>query len=135
MPAPSRWLIRSAYTCLLVGMIVGAVMLVHKAYPLHPAIWSLLPVHIELLVVGWIVQFTMGTAYWILPRYLKDSSRGNARLARLMFLLLNIGIVVVIADRLIVSTLPLAIMGRLCEVAAVVLFISLHWQRIVTYNN
>lgn len=135
MPAPSRWLIRSAYTCLFVGMIIGAVMLVHKAYPMHPAIWSLLPVHIELLVIGWVVQFTMGTAYWILPRYLKDSSRGNTRLARLMVLSLNLGIVVVIADRLMISTLPLAIIGRIFEVAAVLLFIGLHWQRIVTYNS
>lgn len=110
-------------------------MLVHKAYPLHPAIWSLLPVHIELLVIGWIVQFTMGTAYWILPRYLKGSSRGNTRMARLMVLLLNIGIVIVIADRLTASDLPLALMGRFFEVAAVVLFIGLHWQRIVTYNS
>jgi heme/copper-type cytochrome/quinol oxidase subunit 1 len=116
-------------------MIIGASMLVHKAYPLHPAIWALLPIHIELLVIGWIVQFTMGTAYWILPRYLKDSSRGNTRMARLMVLLLNIGIIVVILDRLMISTLPLALIGRILEVGAVLLFIGLHWQRIVTYNS
>lgn len=135
MPIPSRWLIRSSYVCLFVGMIIGASMLVHKAYPLHSAIWALLPVHIELLIIGWIVQFTMGTAYWILPRYLKDSSRGNIRLALLMVLLLNIGIAVVIIDRLTVTDLPIVVIGRLLEVSAVVLFIGLHWQRIVTYRN
>ncbi|MEL7832876.1 hypothetical protein [Fodinibius sp. Rm-B-1B1-1] len=135
MPISSRWLIRSSYVCLLVGIIIGAFMLVHKAYALHPAIWSLLPVHIELLVMGWIVQFTMGTAYWILPRYLEGSSRGNTRLAQLMVLLLNVGIAVVIIDRLTVSSVPLGIIGRTFEVAAVVLFVGLHWQRVVTYNS
>jgi len=110
-------------------------MLVHKAYPLHPAIWVLLPVHIELLVIGWIVQFTMGTAYWILPRYLKGSSRGNTKLARSMVFLLNVGIVVVIADRFTDSSLPLAVIGRLLEVSAVALFVGMHWKRVVTYNK
>jgi len=135
MPAPSRWLIRSSYVCLFAGMLIGALILIHKAYPLHPSMWALLPIHIELLVIGWIVQFTMGTGYWILPRYLKGSSRGNTRLARLMVVLLDVGIVVVIAGRLMDSALPLAEMGRLFEILAVVLFVGLHWQRIVTYNG
>lgn len=135
MPTPSRWLIRSSFVCLLLGMIIGALLLIHKAYPLHPAVWFLLPVHIELLIFGWIIQFTMGTAYWILPRYLEDSSRGNTRLARLIMLLLNIGILVVIVDRLTVSALPLAVIGRLFEASAIILFVDLNWQRIISYNN
>lgn len=135
MPAPSRWLIRSSFICLLSGIILGALLLVHKAYPLHPVLWSLLPVHIELLIFGWIIQFTMGTAYWILPRYLKDSSRGNNKLAQLMVVLLNVGIAIVIVDRLTVSDLSLAVTGRLLEASAVILFVRLHWQRIVTYHH
>ncbi|MDR8389955.1 cbb3-type cytochrome c oxidase subunit I [Aliifodinibius sp. S!AR15-10] len=134
MPAPSRWLIRSSFGCLLVGMIIGALLLIHKSYPLHPAMWSLLPVHIELLIFGWIIQFTMGTAYWILPRYLEDSSRGNTKVAKLIVAIFNIGIFLMIVDAILLTKLPLALAGRGFEAVAVLLFIMLHWQRVLSYN-
>ncbi|MFH5833408.1 cbb3-type cytochrome c oxidase subunit I [Halalkalibaculum sp. DA3122] len=134
MPAPSRWLIRSSFVCLMGGIIIGALLLIHKAYPLHPAMWSLLPVHIELLIFGWIIQFTMGTAYWILPRYLEDSSRGNPVLANLTVVLLNMGILLMITDTLLLPQWPLALAGRAFEAAAVLLFIMLHWRRVVSYR-
>lgn len=134
MPAPSRWLIRSSFICLLTGMIIGALLLVHKAYPFHPASWSLLPVHIELLVFGWIIQFTMGTAYWILPRYLESTSRGNVKVAILMVVLLHLGMLFVIVDGL-ANSLSLVLVGRIMETTSVFLFVGLHWQRIVTYNS
>jgi len=34
-----------------------------------------LPIHIEVLIFGWIIQFTLGTAYWILPRFLQAPQR------------------------------------------------------------
>lgn len=116
-------------------MVIGAILLINKAYHLNPDIWLLLPIHIEMLIFGWIIQITMGTAYWILPRYLKGSSRGNSQLARLMVVLLNAGIVVVIVDRLTNLVPRLSLLGRIFEVSAVILFITLHWQRIVTYND
>ncbi len=135
MPTPSRWLIRSSFGCLLVGMIIGALLLIHKSYPLHPAMWSLLPVHIELLIFGWIIQFTMGTAYWILPRYLEDSSRGNPTLAKTMVVLFNLGVVIMIIDRMSDVDVALSVAGRILETGAVLLFIKLHWKRIVSYNK
>lgn len=135
MPTPSRWLIRISFLYLLVGMVIGAALLINKAYSLNPDIWLLLPIHIELLIFGWVIQFTMGTAYWILPRYLGGSSRGNSKLAGLMVVLLNAGITVVIVDRLASLVLPLALFGRILEATAIILFIALHWQRIVTYNG
>ena len=35
-------------------------------------IWTLLPLHIEVVLVGWIVQLAMGVVYWM--------SRGNVAL-------------------------------------------------------
>lgn len=135
MPAPSRWLIRSSFVCLLFGIIIGALLLIHKAYPVHPAMWSLLPVHIELLIFGWIIQFTMGTAYWILPRYLEGASRGNPALAKIMVVLLNLGIAIMIIGRISNWDVVLSVAGRLLEIGAVLLFIKLHWQRVVSYGN
>lgn len=135
MPGPSRWLIRLSLIYLLAGIITGALMLIHKAYPLHPAVWMLLPIHIEIVLFGWIIQFTMGTGYWMLPRYLAGPPRGREFLAWAMTGAFNLGIMVVLASR--VGALPdlAAIAGRTLEILAVVLFIALHWNRIVTYRR
>ena len=69
MPRLSQWIIRATFIYLLVGFTVGAFLLAHKGVPLHPALWSLLPAHIEFLLMGCVVQLTMGVAFWILPRY------------------------------------------------------------------
>jgi len=51
------------------------------------------PIHYELTIWGWLVQFVMGTAYWIFPRFLKGESRGSALPAWIMVCLYNIGLI------------------------------------------
>ena len=135
MPTPSRWMIRLSFVYLIVGILLGAAMLIHKAYPLHPAIWMLLPIHIEVTIFGWIIQLTLGTAYWMLPRYLKGSSRGSKPLIMAMVLSLNVGILLVITDALARADFSFSLLGRSFELLAVGLFVYLHWNRIVTYNR
>ena len=77
MPQLSRWTVRAAYFNLLLGFTLGALILANKGMFLHPAIWGWLPAHIELLLVGWIVQLVMGVAFWIAPRFWKAPRRGN----------------------------------------------------------
>lgn len=135
MPLISRWMIRCSLIYLLLGTLLGAAMLIHKAYPLHPSIWLLLPIHIEMAIFGWIIQFTLGTGYWMLPRFLESPQRGKKIPAILMVLFLNLGIIFVVIHSLYQTTLPLGIAGRSFELASVILFISLHWNRIVTYRS
>lgn len=135
MPTPSRLMIRLSFVYLLLGMVMGALMLIHKAYAIHPAVWMVLPVHIEMTIFGWIIQLTLGTAYWILPRFLEGSARGDSSLAYAMIALLNLGIIFVIADSLLLFALPLDLAGRILELVAVGLFVALHWNRIVTYRK
>lgn len=135
MPIISRWMIRSSLVYLLLGTILGAVMLVHKAFPLHPAVWQLLPVHIEISLFGWIIQLTLGTGYWMLPRFLKSPQRGKKLPAILMVVFLNLGIIFVSISYLLQADLPLNQVGRSFELVSVILFISLHWNRIVTYRS
>ena len=128
-------MIRSSFIYLILGTFMGALMLVHKAIPLHPAIWQLLPIHIEVTIFGWIIQLTLGTGYWMLPRFLKSPRRGKKTPAILMVLFLNLGIIFVVTQYLFQTTLPLSEAGRVFELASVLLFISLHWNRIVTYRS
>ncbi|SHF33069.1 Cytochrome C and Quinol oxidase polypeptide I [Fodinibius roseus] len=135
MPTPSRWMIKASLIYLFAGFLMGAFILVSKAYPgLSPA-WTLLPLHIEVSIFGWIIQLTMGTAYWILPRYLESGSRGNPLKAKIMVALLNTGILVNSASYLDIVPSSATLVGRSLEVGAVILFIALHWNRAVSYNT
>jgi len=135
MPAPSRWMIRAAIIYLITGFLFGTLMLIGKGISDLSFLWKLLPLHIEILIFGWIIQFTMGTAYWILPRYLEGPARGNPHLPKIMVVLFNSGILVNLATALDLIPAGGYLWGRLLEVGAVGIFIFLHWGRAVSYSH
>lgn len=135
MPAPSRLLLKLSLLYLLTGFAMGAVMLANKAISMHPHVWQLLPMHIEMLVFGFIIQFTLGTAYWILPRLLEGPGRGGKIRPFLLVGCLNLGIILVIIDSFSPEWISFRLTGRVLELTAVGLFVSLHWNRIVSYRN
>jgi membrane-bound acyltransferase YfiQ involved in biofilm formation len=135
MPKPSVWMIRLSLVYLLLSFLAGAIILLHKAVPLHNAIWALLPIHIEMAFFGWVLQLTMGTAYWIFPRFLEGHRRGDPRWVWPMVLLMNSGILLTIVSTAGILSDHWMVTGRIFEILAVLLFILLHWQRVVTYKN
>ncbi len=92
MPRLSVWYVRTALLHLAAGFTVGALLLFHKGLPLHPALWRLLPAHIELLLLGWTLNLALGMAYWILPRHKTGAPRGAAWPVWLSYGLLNGGL-------------------------------------------
>ena len=128
MPRLSRWFIRSSLIYLLLGFTLGGILLAHKGLALHPALWRVLPAHIELALFGWIVQLAMGVAFWILPRF--GASRGNEWAAWLAFGLLNGGIWLVIGGAVLGGGATLVLLGRLAEASAVLAFARHAWPRI-----
>ena len=135
MLAPSRWMIRCALLYLLIGFTIGAIMLISKAYPTYSQVWMLLPVHIEMLIFGFIIQFTMGTAYWILPRFLEGPPRGNIGYSKWMVGTLNAGILINALSYLNIFPQWGTTVCRSLEIIAVILFIHLHWRRAVSYQR
>lgn len=80
MPRLSVWFVRAALVHLLVGFTLGALLLVYKGTALwFPWAWRFLPVHMDMLLLGWMGQLAMGVAYWILPRF--GARRGRVWLA------------------------------------------------------
>lgn len=132
MPRLSRWMIRAALLYLWAGITIGGLLLTHKGVPLHPTLWGWLPVHIEFLLIGWLVQLVMGVAFWILPRFLTKPRRPRTWMAYLAFALLNIGIGLVAATGLGRWARPFLLAGRIAEVSAVLLFAGHAWGRIVS---
>ena len=134
MPFISRLMIKFSLLYLMAGITIGAALLINKAWVMSEVLWLLLPIHIEFLIFGWVIQFTLGVAYWILPRYLKSKGRGSKSLASKMAVLLNAGIWMMITSYLLELNL-LAISGRILELIAVALFVYLHWNRVKTYKH
>lgn len=128
MPRLSIWMVRSALIHLLLGFTIGALLLANKGVPLHPYLWRLLPIHIELLLLGWTVQLALGVAYWILPRF--QNARPRVALAWTAYGLLNLGIALVAVSVVFLPNAPLVFYGRLAEVGAAVAFALHAWPRV-----
>lgn len=129
MPAASIWFIRASLSYLLAGFTLGALLLATKGLPLPLGVWRWLPVHYELLLVGWFVQLVMGVAYWIFPRFgMTRAARGREGLAWLALGLLNGGVLAVCVAVLHGPT-ALALIGRSAEVAAAATMAVNVWAR------
>ncbi len=131
MPRLSQWYIKISFGYLLAGFTVGALLLANKGQPLHPALWGLLPAHIEWLLIGWVAQFTLGVAFWILPRFWKAPRRGKTTGAVVAIVLLNAGVVLVSLGGILQLGLWVTAAGRLLEIGAAAAFAQVAWPRIV----
>ncbi len=100
MPVLARIYIRTALIWLAVGATLGGLILWSKASPI-PGAWQWLTAHITLVSWGWILQLSLGVAYWILPRF--GAERPRPYLAALAYALLNAALIVSV----IASLLPI----------------------------
>lgn len=125
MPRVSAWFIRASLCHLVAGFAIGALLLASKGLSLATGVWTLRAVHIEMLLVGWIIQLVMGVAVWIFPRVgLRRAPQRSVVSAWVAFTLLNSGV-------LLVSLGPsLFAVGRLLEVAAAASFATHLWGRV-----
>jgi len=129
MPRLSVWFVRCSFIYLFLGFTLGGLILANKGFPFAPWVWNLLPAHMEFLLLGWMVQLTMGVAFWILPRFRSGPSRGNIDLVWSAFVVLNTGIVLV-AVQPFFSMAWLTQAGRILETISVLLFVLASWQRV-----
>jgi len=129
MPRLSCWFVRASLVYLAVGFTLGALLLANKGLNFYPLLWIDLPVHMEMLLVGWLVQLAIGVAFWILPRLPQGPPRGNETLVWLAFALLNLGVGLVIAQT-VLGVQGLAWAGRASEIGGVLAFVAGTWQRI-----
>lgn len=131
MPPLSQWYVKISFCYLLLGFTFGALILANKGQPFYPTLWNWIPSHIEWLLFGWVVQLTMGVAFWILPRYWKEPRRGNTTGAYLALALLNAGIWFVALSPIVRLGGWVLITGRLLEAGAVLAFAHSTLPRVV----
>ncbi|MCA0456931.1 MAG: cbb3-type cytochrome c oxidase subunit I [Chloroflexi bacterium] len=134
MPRLSVWIIRTALLELGIGITIGTLMLWNKGEFFEARIWLLLTVHIELLIVGWLMQLALGVAFWILPRFTHEPRYGSLRRGWLGYGLLNVGILLVILAPWIPHAAALHPIGRLLEVLAAITFATALWPRVKAFG-
>jgi hypothetical protein len=127
VPRLSVWFVRASLLYLAGGFMLGALLLAQKGVPFYAGVWTLFPVHIEFLLVGWLMQFAMGVGFWILPRFGRGAPRGNESMIWGAFVLLNAGILLTASQIWVAWLAPV---GRAFELASVLTYIIGSWRRV-----
>lgn len=137
MPKLSIYFIKTAFIYFIVGTILGSIILINKAYNFNPFIWILLPIHIEILFVGWFLQFILGVAYWIMPKYFSNNSYGNENIIKISYILINLGLIIKTSlDYLTSNTFAfISLISFIPILIGVILFASNIWLRVRTQEK
>ena len=129
MPKLSALFVRLSLLYLWLGITFGTLLLINKGMPFAPWLWKLLPAHIEVLLLGWLVQLAMGIAFWILPRFFRGKPRGDERWSLAGLILLNLGILLVVAQDLF-TLLGITWIGRSLEIFGGSAYLFGNWKRV-----
>lgn len=131
MPRLSVWLIRLALIYFGVGLTVGGLLLFNKGVLLDARLWRLWPIHVELTLIGWMMQLVMGVAYWILPRFTGMRRYGRRIwLGWIALVLLNAGVLAASIGQGIGHLPVLVLVGRFCQLLAASAFALYIWPRV-----
>jgi len=130
MPRLSIWMVRAALLYLGVGFTLGGLLLWAKGVGADSALWRLWPAHVELALIGWLLQLAMGVAFWILPRLQRTDRYGRTRLAWISFGLLNAGVLLAALGLWRGWPAGVALAGRTLELLAVAAFAVYIWPRV-----
>ena len=126
MPRLSIWFIRTALVYFAAGITIGCLLLISKGAQQLSSVWSLLPTHIELVLIGWAMQLIMGVAFWMFPRHTYVPKRGNETLIWLSYGLLNGGLLLLVFAP---GSTSLAFVGQIGIVFSVLLFTGSIFRR------
>ncbi|HEU4647687.1 MAG TPA: cbb3-type cytochrome c oxidase subunit I [Gemmatimonadales bacterium] len=128
MPRLSAWMVRLSLVSLVLGALVGGLLLagVPVSAP-HGA--ALRQAHLDLMLFGWLVQFVLGVAYWMLPRYAAKPERGSPRLAWGAFALFQGGLALAVVGQALARPSIAPAAGRLLLAGATFVFLGLLWGR------
>ena len=129
MPKLSVWFVRASLVYMGVGFLFGSLILHHKGIPIYPWTWRLLSPHVEIMIFGWTLQFVMGIAFWILPRFSGEGRYGKSMLGWWSLILINSGVLLSAVSSWF-ADYPLILAGRVCTLSAIILFILLIWSRV-----
>lgn len=135
MPVIVRWYLKTALVMFVLALGVGLVQNLNGLMPFVPP--GLTPVYFHLLMVGWITQFILGVAIWMLPKYSQEKPRGIETLSWAAYFLLNAGLLVRAVSEPLVGAAPestiwgwMLALSALMQWLAGLFFVINAWSRV-----
>ena len=92
MPLLTRLFIKTALTYFVLALAVGLLLALRPLVSLPIWVAGLNPVYFHLFMVGWVTELIIGVAYWMFPKFSRESPRGWEGLAWAVYGLLNFGL-------------------------------------------
>ena len=135
MPLASVWLIRAALLHLATAAVLGAMYLAWKAEGWFAFAPSHRQMHVEQMLVGWMVQLVIGVGFWILPRTEPTVAQRSGPLIWIVFGLLNAGVLLAAWGSAPEYPAWVSPAGRTLEMAAALLFAFHAWRRQRPYSR
>jgi len=139
VPPIARAFVKAAFAYFVAAFLLGALVALDRWLNLGRWLKVVYISQLHLLVVGWISQLAIGVAYWIFPRYRKEtghSPRGSDALAWAVFGALNAGLLLRFAFEPFYLLGPkpwlaaLVALSGLLQAAAALAFGLLIWGRV-----
>lgn len=131
-----RRYVKTSFTFLLLGLGLGAVIVVMQyvagTYPPRIHVTA----HVHLLLVGFVLMIVMGVATWMFPRPARDDVRYRPQLAEVVYWVMTIGTGVRAASEIAAgfSAAPVfgfgIAAGGLGQFAGTILFVVNMWTRV-----
>ncbi len=134
MPLIVRWYLRTALVMFVLALVTGILQALGGTLPAVPP--GLTPVYFHLLMVGWVTQFILGVAIWMLPKYSQEKPRGIEALSWATYILLNAGLLARVFGEPFNALHPGTAWGWLLVVSALLqwfaglFFVINAWQRV-----
>ncbi|MGJ3240103.1 MAG: hypothetical protein ACFE0Q_15460 [Anaerolineae bacterium] len=136
MPTLSRLFIKIGMIYFVIGLMIGAVLLIQPIVGWSSNLQVLRPVYLHFLFIGWVTQIIMGVGYWMFPKYSKEQPRGNEKLGWMVLITLNAGLILRAIGEPAMVLAPQWGLGWMLALASVCLllagwgFIANTWGRI-----
>jgi hypothetical protein len=149
MPGTSRAFIKASILYLILGVVLGALLLINRWLLLNPTIAALRTSHVQALIVGWLTQLIMGVGWWLfpplaiglrpnalLPVRSGQAQRGSDALFWATFVCLNLGILLAAICEPAYRWTNFEVLGALAGIsgvfllAAAIAFVANTWGRI-----
>jgi hypothetical protein len=137
MPIVTRWFIKTSLVYLIAALALGMAETAQVPLGFPAGLAAAGPVYVHLLVVGWITQMIFGVAYWMFPKYSKESPRGSDRLATASYVCLNAGLLMRVLGEPAHTLHPTASLGWALALSAVLqwlggtAFVLNTWPRVM----
>lgn len=129
MPTITRTFIKAAILYFALGLLTSFLVSARSLLNLPLFLDAMMPTYLHMLVVGWITQLIIGVAYWMFPKFSKQSPRGDERVGWAIFILLNIGLPLrIIGEPFAIGWM--LILSSLLQLFAIWMFIIVIWPRV-----